>query len=142
MKDIFGITGQEKSVGEVAYDAGVDIIGGKISDFGMKKVGQMAEGSVKKMIKAETKAVTEVARATNKYAKATKGGTNKATNAAKRAIARLDVANSAATVARKNTVRTQMMKAAVRSPAGDVVKGGTQNTIADKIKDLFGIVKD
>ncbi len=141
-KDVFGFTGQEKSVGEVAYDAGADIIGGKISDFGIKKVGQMAEGSVKKMVKAETKAVAELANATIKYAKATKGGTNTATNAAKRAITRLDVANSAATLARKNTVRSQMIKSAVRSPAGDVVKGGTQNTMTDKIKDFFGIGKD
>jgi len=91
------------------------------------------------MVKAETKAVTEVVRAKNKYAKATKGGTNRGTDAAERAIKRLDVANSAVTVARKNTVRTQMTKAAVRSPAGDVVKGATQNGITDKIKDFFGI---
>lgn len=35
-----------------------------------------------------------------------------------------------------------MTKAAVSSPAGDVVKGGTQNTITDKIKVFFGIGKD
>ncbi|ELM3645170.1 hypothetical protein [Flavobacterium psychrophilum] len=142
LKTIGGIAGKKKDIVEVAFDAGADVIGGKIAGVGMKKVGQMAEGSVKKIIKAETKAVTEVARAANKYAKATKGGTSTATNAAKRAIKRLDVANSAATTARKNTVRTQMTETAIGSPVGDVVKNGTQNTVTDKIKEFFGIGKD
>lgn len=138
-KTLGGVVGSKKDIGEVAYDAGADFIGGKIGDFGMKKIGEMAEGSVKKMIKAETKAVKEVVRAGNKYAKATKGGTKFTSDAAKRAVKRLDVANSAATFARKKTVRAQMTKDALNSPVGGAVKGASQNTLTDKIKDFFGI---
>ncbi|MDQ6531927.1 RHS repeat-associated core domain-containing protein [Flavobacterium sp. LHD-85] len=138
-KTIGGVIGDKKDIGEVVYDAGADFIGGKIGDFGMKKVGKMAEGSVKKMIKAETKAVKEVVRAENKFIKATKGGTKFTSDASKRAVKRLDVANSAATVARKKTVRAQMIKGTIDSPVGGAAKGAAQNTMTDKIKDFFGI---
>ncbi|PTD16582.1 RHS repeat domain-containing protein [Flavobacterium columnare] len=138
-KDGLETVGNEKSLGEFAYDAGSDFIGGKIGDLGMKKVGQMAEGSVKKMIKAETKAVKEVVQAENKFIKATKGGTKWTSDAAKRATNRLNAANSSATLARKNTVRAQMVKGVINSPLGDAAKGASQSTITDNIKDFFGI---
>jgi RHS repeat-associated protein len=138
-KSLGGIIGEKKSVGEFAYDAGSDFIGGKIGDFGSKKIVKMAEGSVKKMIKAETKAVQEVVRAENKFIKATKGGTKLTSDSSRRAATRLDVANSSATVARKNTVRAQMVKGTVAGPGGKTVNEGAQNTVIDNIKDLFGI---
>lgn len=141
IKTLGGVIGGKKEFSEFAFDVGADFIGGKIGDFGMKKVGQMAEGSVKKMIKAETKAVKEVVRAENKFIKATKGGTKFTSDASKRATTRLNIANSSATVARKNTVRAQMIKAGVNSPFGDALKGGVQNSFTDNLKETYEIGK-
>ena len=134
-----GVIGEKKSFGEFAYDASSDFIGGKIGEFGAKKIGKMAEGSVKKIIKEETKAVKQVVKMTNNFNKATNGGRNFTSDAAKKATKNLNIANTVATEARKKTVRAQMTKAAIKSPAGNIVNEGAQNTIIDNVKEFFGI---
>ena len=130
-----------KSLAEVGYDAATDVVAGKLGDAAGKQIGKIAEGSLKKVIKAETKAVKSVVYATNKFNKATNGGRNLTGDASKKAIKKLDIATSTANAARKNTVRAQMIKGGLGSPAGTAVNEAAQNTVIDRVKEFFGIGK-
>lgn len=138
LKVIGGKGKYNKSLTAVAYDGAVDFVGGKAGGYFGKKLGNMAEASVKKAVKAETKAVKQLVKATNKFNKITDGGRK---TGVKALIAKetLDAAKGATNAARKKTVKAQMTKAAVTGPSGTMVNGATRNRITDKVKEGLGI---
>jgi len=122
-----------KSLSAAAYDGAVDFVGGKARGYFGKKLGNMAEASVKKSIKAETKAVKQLVKANNKFNKVTDGGRKTGVKAliAKQTV---DAAKGTATAARKKTVKAQMVKTAVKGPVGTMANGAVRNMVTDKAK--------
>ena len=128
----------KKSRTEAAFDGVADVVGGKIGGAVGKKIGNLTERAVKTATKAETKATKEVAKATNKFNKATDGGRNMSGSKSMIAKNTLEKAKGGAQVARGNTVRAQMTNSATKGVSGEVVNKAAENSITDKVKKFFG----
>jgi len=128
----------KKSIGSAAFDAGTDVVAGKIAGSVSKKIAGGLEKGLENNIKAETKAAKSLIQAQNAFNKVTDGGKNMFGAKSMIAAGKLNVAQSTSQAARKAVVRSQMATAASQSAVSSAVKNGAQNTVVDKVKNFFG----
>jgi len=115
------------------------VMGAKIGGTISKNIGKSTQKSVTNALKAETNATKNLVKQTNKFNKVTNGGRNLVGDKAAKATSNLGKAQSLSTIARKNTVRAQMINSASKGAAGQTVNGATQNVAKDKTKEKTGL---
>lgn len=129
----------KKSVGSAVFDAGTDVVAGKIGGAIGKKITGGLEKGLSNAIMSETKASKSLIKAQNAFNKVTDGGKNMFGAKSMIASTKLGAAQLTAQAARKAVVRSQMATAASKSAVSSAIKNGAQNTVVDKVKSFFGL---
>ncbi|WP_185116306.1 SpvB/TcaC N-terminal domain-containing protein [Chryseobacterium sp. Leaf201] len=134
------VVGVNKSVKHAAYDAGVDLIGGKLGGFVGKKVGGVAESAVKNLEKKEVQALRNVANARNTFNQLSRR--NPLSGRAVAAELKLTKAVRASNVANTNKMHMKNVQRFINSQGGGgLINGAIRSKMTDRIKEVYKIDK-
>ena len=131
-----------KSGAEVVFDAGADVVMGKVLNGAGESIVKKSNTAVKQTEKAYSKSGKELTKTQNSYNKTTNGGKNMNANGSGIASVKLNAAKAKSQHSYTQKKVAQGTNALVKSKAGNVTKEVIDNKTTQYVKQKIGLAKD